>query len=223
MKASYFNTRVDDFFLHVSWACSQSGCGIANIGNAAYVTNLETYCVSRPRIPVDWRRGSRLRPVNYISACSATVLQQDCVVGGRRQDPERLATARRWTRWCRTTRPMPPWAVRHPWPEHMLMDGTATRGAFLERKLDVGFAPVIALVITRERRRRRDHFTDRRLPRQIWKFYTVYDLYSSYRHSTTRPCAWPWRTGSPTALYPSSGDVLVFTLGRGRTLHVHRQ
>lgn len=221
VKVSYFNTRVDDFS-YMALGVQPPGYGIANIGNAAYVNNLETTRFRGLEYQLDYDAGFAYGQVNYTRMlgsnkfCSNTawlggVTKIQSRPGNRRpvdaMVPDNVANA---AVGCN--------AILGS-SEHMPMDrGTATLGArFFERKLDVGVRARYSAgyyvkggvgVTT----------SQTGVYPADWKPYTVYDLYSSYRATDQLTLRLAMENVTDRAYLVPLGDVLAFTLGRGRTL-----
>jgi heme acquisition protein HasR len=221
VKVSYFNTRVDDFS-YMALGVQPPGYGIANIGNAAYVNNLETTRFRGLEYQLDYDAGFAYGQVNYTRMlgsnkfCSNTawlggVTKIQSRPGNRRpvdaMVPDDVANA---AVGCN--------AILGS-SEHMPMDrGTATLGArFFERKLDVGVRARYSAgyyvkggvgVTT----------SQTGVYPADWKPYTVYDLYSSYRATDQLTLRLAMENVTDRAYLVPLGDVLAFTLGRGRTL-----
>ena len=221
VKVSYFNTRVDDFS-YMALGVQPPGYGIANIGNAAYVNNLETTRFRGLEYQLDYDAGFAYGQVNYTRMlgsnkfCSNTawlggVSKIQSRPGNRRpvdaMVPDNVANA---AVGCN--------AILGS-SEHMPMDrGTATLGArFFERKLDVGVRARYSAgyyvkggvgVTT----------SQTGVYPADWKPYTVYDLYSSYRATDQLTLRLAMENVTDRAYLVPLGDVLAFTLGRGRTL-----
>lgn len=221
VKVSYFNTRVDDFS-YMALGVQPPGYGIANIGNAAYVNNLETTRFRGLEYQLDYDAGFAYGQVNYTRMlgsnkfCSNTawlggVTKIQSRPGNRRpvdaMVPDNVANA---AVGCN--------AILGS-SEHMPMDrGTATLGArFFERKLDMGVRARYSAgyyvkggvgVTT----------SQTGVYPADWKPYTVYDLYSSYRATDQLTLRLAMENVTDRAYLVPLGDVLAFTLGRGRTL-----
>lgn len=221
VKVSYFNTRVDDFS-YMALGVQPPGYGIANIGNAAYVNNLETTRFRGLEYQLDYDAGFAYGQVNYTRMlgsnkfCSNTawlggVTKIQSRPGNRSpvdaMVPDNVANA---AVGCN--------AILGS-SEHMPMDrGTATLGArFFERKLDVGVRARYSAgyyvkggvgVTT----------SQTGVYPADWKPYTVYDLYSSYRATDQLTLRLAMENVTDRAYLVPLGDVLAFTLGRGRTL-----
>ncbi|WP_219271747.1 TonB-dependent receptor [Pseudomonas sp. Xaverov 83] len=221
VKVSYFNTRVDDFS-YMALGVQPPGYGIANIGNAAYVNNLETTRFRGLEYQLDYDAGFAYGQVNYTRMlgsnkfCSNTawlggVTKIQSRPGNRSpvdaMVPDNVANA---AVSCN--------AILGS-SEHMPMDrGTATLGArFFERKLDVGVRARYSAgyyvkggvgVTT----------SQTGVYPADWKPYTVYDLYSSYRATDQLTLRLAMENVTDRAYLVPLGDVLAFTLGRGRTL-----
>jgi len=221
MKVSYFNTRVDDFS-YMALGVQPPGYGIANIGNAAYVNNLETTRFRGLEYQLDYDAGFAYGQVNYTRMlgsnkfCSKTAWLGGVTKTQKRPGnrtpvdamvPDDAANA---AVGCN--------AILGS-SEHMPMDrGTATLGArFLERKLDVGVRARYSAgyyvkggvgVTT----------SQTGVYPADWKPYTVYDLYSSYRATDQLTLRLAMENVTDRAYLVPLGDVLAFTLGRGRTL-----
>lgn len=221
MKVSYFNTRVDDFS-YMALGVQPPGYGIANIGNAAYVNNLETTRFRGLEYQLDYDAGFAYGQFNYTRMlgsnkfCSKTawlggVTKIQKGPGSRApvtaMVPDDVANA---GQSCS--------AILGS-SEHMPMDrGTATLGArFLERKLDVGVRARYSggyyvkggVGVTT---------SQTGVYPADWKPYTVYDLYSSYRATDQLTLRLAMENVTDRAYLVPLGDVLAFTLGRGRTL-----
>jgi len=221
VKVSYFNTRVDDFS-YMALGVQPPGYGIANIGNAAYVNNLETTRFRGLEYQLDYDAGFAYGQVNYTRMLGSNkfcsnpawlggVTKIQSRPGNRRpvdaMVPDNVANA---AVGCN--------AILGS-SEHMPMDrGTATLGArFFERKLDVGVRARYSAgyyvkggvgVTT----------SQTGVYPADWKPYTVYDLYSSYRATDQLTLRLAMENVTDRAYLVPLGDVLAFTLGRGRTL-----
>lgn len=101
--------------------------------------------------------------------------------------------------------------------EHMPMDrGSLTLGTrLLDRRLDLGararYSEGYALDAGDAAAREQVYPAD-------WKAYTVYDLYGSYKATDNLTLRLALENVTDRAYLVPLGDVLAFTLGRGRTL-----
>lgn len=219
-KVSYFDTRVDDF-IFMNMALQKPGYGIANMGTSAYVNNLKETRFKGIEYQLDYDMGRAYGQFNYtrmIGAndyCSKTAwlggVTQIVKKPGSRQPvdamvPDNIANG---ASHCG--------AILGS-AEHMPMDrGTLTLGArFFERTLDIG-----------ARARHSGGYSIAGGPNMTvsqsgiypadWKPYTVYDLFGSYRVNDQLNLRMSLENVTDRAYLVPLGDVLAFTLGRGRT------
>lgn len=219
-KVSYFDTRVDDF-IFMNMALQKPGYGMANMGTSAYVNNLKETRFKGIEYQLDYDMGRAYGQFNYTRMigtndyCSKTAwlggVTKIVKKPGSRQPvdamvPDDIANG---ASHCG--------AILGS-AEHMPMDrGTLTLGTrFFERKLDVG-----------ARARHSGGYSIAGGPNVTvseggvypadWKPYTVYDLFGSYRVNDQLNLRMSLENVTDRAYLVPLGDVLAFTLGRGRT------
>jgi heme acquisition protein HasR len=220
-KVSYFDTRVDDF-IFMNMALQKPGYGMASLGNSAYVNNLKETRFKGIEYQLDYDAGRAYGQFNYTHMigtndyCSKTAwlggVTKIVKKPGSRQPVDAMVSddIANGSSHCG--------AILGS-AEHMPMDrGTLTLGArFFERKLDIG-----------ARARYSGGYSIAGGPDVTvsqggvypadWKPYTVYDLYGSYRVNDQLNLRVAMENVTDRAYLVPLGDVLAFTLGRGRTL-----
>ncbi|HHJ1377656.1 TPA: heme uptake receptor HasR [Pseudomonas aeruginosa] len=219
LKVAYFDTRVDDF-IFMGMGMQPPGYGMAGIGNSAYVNNLDSTRFRGVEYQLDYDAGLAYGQLSYTHMigsndfCSKTAwlggVTQTVKGSGRRPPvidmrPDEQANA---ATHCS--------AVLGS-AEHMPMDrGSLTLGMrFFDRRLDVGararysegYSVAGGATVSQAGVYPAD-----------WKEYTVYDLYGSYRVSDELTLRLAMENVTDRAYLVPLGDVLAFTLGRGRTL-----
>lgn len=219
LKVAYFDTRVDDF-IFMGMGMRPPGYGMAGIGNSAYVNNLDSTRFRGVEYQLDYDAGLAYGQLSYTHMigsndfCSKTAwlggVTQTVKGSGRRPPvidmrPDEQANA---ATHCS--------AVLGS-AEHMPMDrGSLTLGMrFFDRRLDVGararysegYSVAGGATVSQAGVYPAD-----------WKEYTVYDLYGSYRVSDELTLRLAMENVTDRAYLVPLGDVLAFTLGRGRTL-----
>jgi len=221
MKVSYFNTRVDDFS-YMALGVQPPGYGNVNIGSAAYVNNLETTRFRGLEYQLDYDAGFAYGQFNYTRMLGSNKFcSKTAWLGGvtkTQKRPGNRAPVDAMVPDDAANAGVGCSAILGS-SEHMPMDrGTATLGArFFERKLDVGvrarysagyYVKGGAGVTT----------SQTGVYPADWKPYTVYDLYGSYRATDQLTLRLAMENVTDRAYLVPLGDVLAFTLGRGRTL-----
>jgi heme acquisition protein HasR len=222
IKVAYFDTRIDDF-MYMGYGLRRPGYDpIANIGTVAYVNNLETTRFRGVEYSLDYDAGGFYGNLSYTHMigsndyCKRTawlggVESPVYGTGGRRppiigMEPDELANALINCGGIMGT------------AEHMPMDrGSLTLGArLLDRTLDVGVRARYSegFSMTQEDVEADGSYT---YPAD-WKQYTVYDLFGSYKASDALTLRLALENVTDRAYLVPLGDVLAFTLGRGRTL-----
>ncbi|WP_025858931.1 TonB-dependent receptor [Pseudomonas sp. CHM02] len=221
MKVSYFNTRVDDFS-YMALGVQPPGYGIANIGNAAYVNNLETTRFRGLEYQLDYDAGFAYGQFNYTRMLGSNKFcSKTAWLGGVtkiQKGPGSRAPVDAMVPDAAANAAQSCSAILGS-SEHMPMDrGTATLGArFFERRLDLGVRARYSggyyvkggVGVTT---------SQTGVYPADWKPYTVYDLYSSYRATDQLTLRLAMENVTDRAYLVPLGDVLAFTLGRGRTL-----
>lgn len=222
IKVAYFDTRVDDF-IYMNMGVQPPGYGMAGIGNSAYVNNLEETHFRGVEYQLDYDAGSAYGQLSYthmigsndfcaktawLGGVTQAVKQgsgRGAIVVGMRPDEAANAATQ-----CS--------AILGS-AEHMPMDrGALTLGArFFERKLDMGVRARYSAGYAVEGTATTTVSQSGVYPAD-WKPYTVYDLYGSYRATDELTLRLAMENVTDRAYLVPLGDVLAFTLGRGRTL-----
>lgn len=221
IKVSYFDTRVDDF-IFMNMGVQLPGYGTASISNSAYVNNLEQTRFKGLEYQLDYDAGVAYGQFNYTHMIGTNDFCAKTAWLGGVTTPVKGAGSR-----APVTAMVPNEqanAATHcrailGSSEHMPMDrGTLTLGArFFDRKLDIGararysagyYVKGGAQVTT----------SQTGIYPADWKPYTVYDLYGSYRATDQLTLRLAMENVTNRAYLVPLGDVLAFTLGRGRTL-----
>ena len=222
-KVAYFDTRIDDF-IFMNMGVQTPGYGMAGIGNSAYVNNLKETRFKGVEYQLDYDAGRAYGQFNYTHMigtndyCSKTAWLGGVTKiykkpgGGSRAPvdamlPDDVANA---ASHCS--------AILGS-AEHMPMDrGTLTLGArFFDRKLDIGARARYSAGYAVEGGPNVTVSQTGVYPAD-WKPYTVYDLYGSYRVNEQLNLRLAMENVTDRAYLVPLGDVLAFTLGRGRTL-----
>lgn len=221
IKVAYFDTKIDDF-MFLGYGLRRPGYSpIATLGTTAYVNNLETTRFRGVEYSLDYDAGGFYSNLTYTHMigdndyCKRTawlggVESPVYGTGGRRppiigMEPDALANQLANCGGIMGT------------AEHMPMDrGSLTLGTrLLDRKLDVGvrvrYSEGYSLTHDDEESRDMTYPAD-------WKPYTVYDLFGSYKATNALTLRLAVENLTDRAYLVPLGDVLAFTLGRGRTV-----
>ncbi|WP_430446819.1 MAG: TonB-dependent hemoglobin/transferrin/lactoferrin family receptor [Pseudomonas piscis] len=223
IKVAYFDTRVEDF-IYMAMGVQPPGYGMAGIGNSAYVNDLSGTRFRGVEYQLDYDTGRAYGQLNYTHMIGDNeYCMKPAWLGGVTQ-PVKNGTGRK-----AIVTGMRPDAESNDFTqckaailgsaEHMPMDrGTLTLGArFFERKLDVGararysagYSVAGGSTVTS---------SQSGVYPADWKPYTVYDLYGSYRVTDELTLRLAMENVTDRAYLVPLGDVLAFTLGRGRTV-----
>ncbi|SEQ87621.1 heme acquisition protein HasR [Pseudomonas cuatrocienegasensis] len=221
IKAAYFDTRIKDF-MFLGYGLQRPGYSpIATLGTTAYVNNLETTRFRGVEYSLDYDAGGFYGNLSYTHMIGANDYCKRAAWLGGVESPVYGTGGRR-----------PPIIGMEPdefsnqsvncggimgTAEHMPMDrGSLTLGArLLERKLDIGVRARYSegYSLTHED----EEAQDMTYPAD-WKPYTVYDLFGSYQATDAITLRLAVDNVTDKAYLVPLGDVLAFTLGRGRTV-----
>ncbi|MCY1272135.1 TonB-dependent heme/hemoglobin receptor family protein [compost metagenome] len=218
-KVAYFDTRVEDF-MFMAVGLQRPGFGLPTLGTSAYVNDLSSTRFRGVEYQLDYDTGAYYGSLNYTHMIGDNEYCKKQAWLGGVESPV-YGTGRR-----------PPVIGMEPneasnavvtcggmmgTAEHMPMDrGSLALGTrLLDRKLDIGtrirYSEGYSL-----------HTGDSAAVNMIypadWKSYTVYDLFGSYRASDSLTLRLALENVTDRAYLVPLGDVLAFTLGRGRTL-----
>lgn len=219
-KVAYFDTRVDDF-IFMTMGVRPPGYGMASIGNSAYVNNLEQTRFRGVEYQLDYDAGGAYGQLAYTHMIGANNFCSKTAWLGGVTDPVKNAPGR-----TGIVIGMAPNEAANGYThcsailgsaEHMPMDrGTLTLGArFFDRRLDIGGRARYSAGFAQQ------HEANKGISSVYpadWKPYTVYDLYGSYRATDDLTLRLAMENVGNRAYLVPLGDVLSFTLGRGRTL-----
>ncbi|BBP80431.1 heme uptake outer membrane receptor HasR [Pseudomonas sp. Pc102] len=219
LKVAYFDTRIEDFTF-MSVGLQRPGYGLPALGIAAYVNDLSSTRFRGVEYALDYDTGGYYGNLTYTHMIGENQYCRNQAWLGGVTSPV-YGTGRR-----------PPVIGMVPnqaanamvgcggmmgTAEHMPMDrGSLTLGTrLLDRRLDVGvrarYSEGYALDSGDPDARDQIYPAD-------WKSYTVYDLFGSYRASDSLTLRLALDNVTDRAYLVPLGDVLAFTLGRGRTL-----
>lgn len=220
IKVAYFDTKIDDF-MFLGYGLRRPGYSpIATLGTTAYVNNLETTRFRGVEYSLDYDAGGFYGNFSYTHMigdndyCKKTAwlggVESPVYGDGRRRpiigmEPDELSNQLSSCGGIMGT------------AEHMPMDrGSLTLGArLLDRKLDIGvrarYSEGYSLTHDDEESRDMTYPAD-------WKPYTVYDLFGSYKATEALTLRLAVDNVTDKAYLVPLGDVLAFTLGRGRTV-----
>ncbi|OLF52111.1 TonB-dependent receptor [Pseudomonas chlororaphis] len=220
IKVAYFDTRVEDF-IFMNMGVQPPGYGMAGIGNSAYVNNLQDTRFKGVEYQLDYDAGRAYGQLAYTHMIGSNdFCSKTAWLGGVTQTVKNSTAGRAPVVGMRPDEQAN--NASHcsailGSAEHMPMDrGTLTLGArFFERKLDIG-----------ARARYSAGYSEGGSNNQPissvypadWKSYTVYDLYGSYRATDELTLRLAMENVTDRAYLVPMGDVLAFTLGRGRTV-----
>lgn len=222
IKVAYFDTRIDDF-MYMGFGLMRPGYDpVPNIGTTAYVNNLETTRFRGVEYSLDYDAGGLYGNLSYTHMIGDNDYCKRIAwlggsespvygVGGRRRpiigmQPNEAASQLVNCDGIMGT------------AEHMPMDrGSLTLGTrLLDRKLDLGVRARYSegFSMTLEE----DLAGDSYVYPADWKQYTVYDLFGSYKATDALTLRLAVENVTDKAYLVPLGDVLAFTLGRGRTV-----
>lgn len=223
VKVAYFDTRVDDF-IYMAMGVQPPGYGMAGIGNSAYVNDMSGTRFKGIEYQLDYDTGGAYGQLNYTRMIGDNdFCMKTAWLGGVTQ-PVKSGTGRRAV----VTGMRPDDAANNATQckaailgsaEHMPMDrGTLTLGArFFDRRLDIGARARYSAGYSISDSANMTVSQSGVYPAD-WKPYTVYDLYGSYRATQELTLRLAMENVTDRAYLVPLGDVLAFTLGRGRTL-----
>lgn len=219
IKVAYFDTKIDDF-MFMGYGLRRPGYQpIATIGTAAYVNNLETTRFRGVEYSLDYDAGSYYGNLSYTHMIGSNDYckrvtwlggSMDAVSGPRQPITEMVPNEL-------NNQEVSCGGGIMGTAEHMPMDrGSLTLGTrLLERKLDLGvrarYSAGYYLTVNDDER------VDMTYPAD-WKPYTVYDLFGSYKATDALTLRLAVENVTDKAYLVPLGDVLAFTLGRGRTV-----
>nr|BFD44527.1 heme uptake receptor HasR [Pseudomonas sp. FFPRI_1] len=220
IKVAYFDTRVEDF-IFMNMGVQPPGYGMAGIGNSAYVNNLRDTRFKGVEYQLDYDAGRAYGQLAYTHMIGSNdFCSKTAWLGGVTQTVKNSTAGRAPVVGMR-----PDTQANNAShcsailgsAEHMPMDrGTLTLGArFFERKLDIGARARYSAGYSEGGSNTR---TTTSVYPADWKPYTVYDLYGSYRATDELTLRLAMENVTDRAYLVPMGDVLAFTLGRGRTL-----
>ena len=220
IKVAYFDTRIENF-MFMGFGLMRPGYSpISTIGTAAYVNNLEATRFRGVEYSLDYDAGGIYGALSYTHMIGTNeYCKRDAWLGGVTQPvsgsgrrppvigmvPNEVANGLTSCGGIMGT------------AEHMPMDrGSLTLGTrLLDRKLDLGvrarYSEGYSLTHDDEESRDMTYPAD-------WKPYTVYDLFGSYKASEALTLRLAVENVTDKAYLVPLGDVLAFTLGRGRTM-----
>lgn len=218
IKVAYFDTRIEDF-MYMSSGLRRPGFGNSSLGTTAYVNNLETTRFRGVEYSLDYDTGGAYANLAYTHMIGNNdFCKRNAWLGGvtravgagprqpiTSMDPDLAANALTSCGGIMGS------------AEHMPMDrGSLTLGTrVLDRKLDMGV-----------RVRYSEGYSlshgdsgaaDMTYPAD-WKPYTVYDLFGSYKATDALTLRLAVDNVTDRAYLVPLGDVLAFSLGRGRTV-----
>lgn len=219
VKVSYFDTRIEDY-MFLGIGLQRPGVGIESLGTTAYVNDLTSTRFRGVEYQLDYDTGAYYSNFTYTHMigeneyCRNTAWLGGALTPvngtGRRPpvigyvDNEAANAATKCGGIMGTA-------------EHMPMDrGSLTLGTrWFDQSLDIGL-----------RARYSEGYAldagDSAAADQVypadWKTYTVYDLYGSYKATDALTLRLALDNFTDRAYLVPLGDVLAFTLGRGRTL-----
>ncbi|MBP5077801.1 TonB-dependent hemoglobin/transferrin/lactoferrin family receptor [Pseudomonas chlororaphis] len=220
IKVAYFDTRVEDF-IFMNMGMQPPGYGMAGIGNSAYVNNLQDTRFKGVEYQLDYDAGRAYGQLAYTHMIGSNdFCSKTAWLGGVTQTVKNSTAGRAPVVGMRPDEQAN--SASHcsailGSAEHMPMDrGTLTLGArFFERKLDIGARARYSAGYSEGGSNTR---TTTSVYPADWKSYTVYDLYGSYRATEELTLRLAMENVTDRAYLVPMGDVLAFTLGRGRTL-----
>ncbi len=218
-KVSYFDTRIDDFvFLGID--LQRPGVGISSLGTTAYVNDQSSTRFRGVEYQLDYDTGAYYSNFTYTHMIGDNeYCKKQAWLGGALTAVN--GTGRRPPVIGYVPNEAANAAVKCGGimgsAEHMPMDrGSLTLGTrWLNQTLDIGV-----------RARYSEGYAldagDAAAADQVypadWKTYTVYDLYGSYKATDALTLRLALDNFTDRAYLVPLGDVLAFTLGRGRTL-----
>ncbi|MEN0105122.1 MAG: TonB-dependent hemoglobin/transferrin/lactoferrin family receptor [Pseudomonas sp.] len=219
VKVSYFDTRIDNY-MFLGIGLQRPGVGIESLGTTAYVNDLTSTRFRGVEYQLDYDAGAYYSNFTYTHMIGENEYCKNTAWLGGALTPVN-GTGRR-----------PPVIGYVPnadanaavkcggimgTSEHMPMDrGSLTLGTrWFDKDLDIGL-----------RARYSEGYSldpgDTAAVEQVypadWKTYTVYDLYGSYKATDSLTLRVALDNFTDRAYLVPLGDVLAFTLGRGRTL-----
>ncbi len=218
-KVAYFDTKIDDFMIMSTGLRRPGYDPVANIGTTAYVNTLGTTRFRGVEYSFDYDAGSYYGNFSYTHMIGANDYckyvtwlggSTDPVSAGPRQPITGMVPNEFNNQQIRCGGIMGT-------AEHMPMDrGSLTLGSrLLDRKLDLGvrarYSEGYSLTHDDEEAREMTYPAD-------WKPYTVYDLFGSYKATDALTLRLAVENVTDKAYLVPLGDVLAFTLGRGRTV-----
>lgn len=223
VKVAYFDTQVDDF-IYMAMGVQPPGYGMAGIGNSAYVNNLGGTRFKGVEYQLDYDNGHAYGQLNYTHMIGDNEFCMKTAWLGGVTQPVKNGTGR----GAIVTGMRPDDAANNASQckaailgsaEQMPMDrGTLTVGArFFERKLDIGARARYSAGYSIAGSASGTVGQTGVYPAD-WKPYTVYDLYGSYRATDELTLRLAMENVTDRAYLVPLGDVLAFTLGRGRTV-----
>ncbi|MBO2928992.1 TonB-dependent receptor [Metapseudomonas otitidis] len=219
LKVAYFDTRIDDF-TYMSIGLQRPGVGVAALGVSAYVNDRTSTRFRGVEYALDYDMGAYYGNLAYTHMigeneyCSNEAWLGGAVspvYGSGRRPPVTGYVPNA------TANAMVSCGGHMGSAEHMPMDrGSLTLGTrLLDRRLDLGararYSEGYALDAGDAAAREQVYPAD-------WKAYTVYDLYGSYKATDNLTLRLALENVTDRAYLVPLGDVLAFTLGRGRTL-----
>lgn len=220
IKVAYFDTKIDDF-MFLGYGLQRPGYSpTPTLGTTAYVNNLETTRFRGVEYSLDYDAGGFYGNFSYTHMigdndyCKRTAwlggLESPVHGDGRRPPIIGMEPNEAGNQLVNCGGIMGT-------AEHMPMDrGSLTFGArLLDRKLDLGvrarYSEGYSLTHDDEESRDMTYPAD-------WKPYTVYDLFGSYKATDALTLRLAVENVTDKAYLVPLGDVLAFTLGRGRTV-----
>ena len=220
LKVSYFDTRIEDF-MFMAVGLQRPGAGLPALGIAAYVNDLSSTRFRGVEYSFDYDAGAYYSNFTYTHMIGENQYCKQTAWLGGATSPVYSGTG--------TRRPIvgnaPNVAANAATScggmmgtaEHMPMDrGSLTLGTrLLDSKLDIGARARYSEGYALEQG---DTAAQEQIYPADWKTYTVYDLYGSYKATDALTLRLALDNFTDRAYLVPLGDVLAFTLGRGRTL-----
>lgn len=219
MKVSYFDTRIDNYtFLGIGlW---RPGIGTPSLSTSAYVNDLTSTRFRGVEYQFDYDTGSYYSNFTYTHMIGENqYCKKEAWLGGVLVGID--GTGRRPPKVAHAPNEEANASVKcggiMGTSEHMPMDrGSLTLGSrWFDKRLDIGLRARYSEGYALEPG---DTDAVEQVYPADWKAYTVYDLYGSYKATDALTLRLALDNFTDRAYLVPLGDVLAFTLGRGRTL-----
>lgn len=219
IKVSYFDTRIDNYtFLGIG--LQRPGIGLPNLSTSAYVNDLTSTRFRGVEYQFDYDAGAYYSNFTYTHMIGENqYCKKEAWLGGTLLGVD--GTGRRPPKVAHIPNEAADASVKcggiMGTSEHMPMDrGSLTLGSrWFDKRLDIGLRARYSEGYALEPG---DTDAVEQVYPADWKAYTVYDLYGSYKATDALTLRLALDNFTDRAYLVPLGDVLAFTLGRGRTL-----